>query len=124
MMASKPPFSEKSVGTVAIALVIPSFIWGLHFAAVYAIQPVFCDVIGGVRAGYGSQMAVIAVTIAALLALLLLIVNPQVVLRMDREGSSRPFLTGVMRLLALLSFFGVLWAGSAAFFLPACKLLS
>jgi hypothetical protein len=124
MMASKPPFYEKSVGTVAIALVAPSFIWGLHFAAVYAIQPVFCDVIGGVRAGYGSQMAVIAVTIAALLALLLLILKPNVALRMNEEDSSRPFLTGIMRLLALLSFFGVLWAGSAAFFLPACKLLS
>jgi uncharacterized membrane protein len=124
MMASKPPFSEKSVGTVVIALVAPSFIWGLHLAAVYAIQPVFCDVIGGVRAGYGSQMAVITVTIAALLALLLLIVKPQVVLRMNEKDSSRPFLTGVMRLLALLSFFGVLWAGSAAFFLPACKLMS
>lgn len=124
MRASKPPFSEKSVGTVAIALVAPSFIWGLHFAAVYAVQPVFCEIIGGVRAGDGAQTAVIAVTAVALLALLLLILKPHAALRMQEADRSRPFLTGIMRLLALLSFVGVLWAGSAVFFLPACKLLS
>jgi hypothetical protein len=124
MTASKPPFPEKSIGTVAIALVAPSFIWGLHFAAVYAVQPVFCEVIGGVRAGDGAQAAVIAVTVVALLALLLLILKPHAALRMHETDRSRPFLTGIMRLLALLSFVGVLWAGSAAFFLPACKLLS
>jgi uncharacterized membrane protein len=123
MMPSKPPLSAKSVGTVAIALVGPSFIWGLHFGIVYAIQPVFCEVIGGVRAGDRTQMAVIAATVIALLALLLLIAKPNVALRLDEEDRSRPFLTGVMRLLALLAFFGVLWAGSAALILPACKSL-
>jgi hypothetical protein len=120
MMRSKPPFSEKSVGTVTIALVGPSFIWGLHFAAVYAIQSLFCDILGGSRPAYGAQMAVIAATVAALLMLLLLIAKPDAVLRMNRSESSRSFLVGVMRLLALLSVFGVLWAGSAVLFLPAC----
>jgi uncharacterized membrane protein YjgN (DUF898 family) len=124
MTASKSPFSEKSVGTVAIALVGPSFVWGLHFAAVYAIQSLFCDIFGGSRAAYQAQMAVIAATVAALLILLLLIAKPAAVLRMNRPETSLSFLAGVMRLLALLSFFGVLWAGSAALLVPACTQLS
>ncbi|EIC28365.1 MULTISPECIES: hypothetical protein [Methylomicrobium] len=124
MTASKPPVSEKSVGTVAIALVGPSFVWGLHFAAVYAIQSLFCDILGGGRAAHAAQTAVIAATVAALLILLLPIAKPDAVLRMKRPEKSLSFLAGVMRLLALLSFFGVLWAGSAALLVPACAPLS
>jgi hypothetical protein len=124
MITSKPPSSEKSVGTVAIALVGPSFIWGLHFAVVYAMQPLFCEVIGGSRAGYWAQIGVIAATAAALLALLFLVAKPGAVLRVNRSEVSGPFLAGVMRLLALLSCFGVLWAGAAALVLPACASLS
>jgi hypothetical protein len=124
MIRSKPPSSEKSVGTVAMALVAPSFIWGLHFAVVYAMQPLFCEVIGGSLAGHWAQIGVIAATAAALLALLLLVAKPGTVLRVNRSDVSGPFLAGVMRLLALLSCFGVSWAGAAALVLPACTSLS
>ncbi|MGJ0484568.1 MAG: hypothetical protein ACR65R_08550 [Methylomicrobium sp.] len=124
MTAPKSPFPEKSVGTVVIALTGPSIIWALHFGLVYGIQPVFCVVLGGDLAGFWAQMAVLGITVAALLALLLLIFKPDVVLRLEREGAARTsagsFLTRVMQLLALLSVFGVLLGGSAALFLPAC----
>lgn len=65
---------------------------------------------------------------AALFGLLLMIVRPEVVLRMPtNEAASNPsllFLTGVMRVLALLCCLGVLWTGSAAFLLPACASLA
>jgi hypothetical protein len=123
MKASSPPCSEKSVGTILIALIGPITIWALHFAVVLGIQPFFCAAFVDNRTGFWGQIAVIITTVAALLILLSLIVNPNAVLHMDRGRNSRSFLIGVMRLLALLCFFGVLWTGSAAFFLPACKVL-
>lgn len=122
--ASKPPFSEKSVGTVLIALIGPLTIWALHFAVVFGIQPFFCTAFDGNRSGFWVQLAVIFATVAALLTLMSLIMKPNAMLHMDRGENSRSFLIGVMRLLALLCFVGVLWAGSAAFFLPACKMLA
>jgi uncharacterized membrane protein len=122
MKVSKPPVSDPSIGVVLIALAGPLAVWALHFAVVYGLHPVFCLMIGGSRAGLWMQMAVIAATLAALLALLLLMLKPGAVLPApDDEPLS--FLTGVMRLLSLLAFFGVAWAGSAAIFLPACKSL-
>ena len=127
MKASKPPLSEKSVGTVLIALIGPLMIWALHFSVVYGAHHIVCATLAGNHVGFWMQTVVSVATVVALLALLLLIVKPDVVLRMKRDGAMpenpRSFLTGVMRLLALMSLFGVLWAGSAAFFFPACKSL-
>lgn len=128
MKASKPPSSKQAVGTVLISLIGPLTIWALHFSAVYGAHHILCAMLTDSRIGNLMLAAVSVATVAALLALLLLIVKPNVVLRMDEEmaisKNSLSFLTGVMRLLALLSLFGVLWAGSAAFFLPACKWLA
>lgn len=125
--ASKPPFSEKSVGTVLIALIGPLMIWALHFSVVYGAHHIVCATLAGNYVGFWMQTVVGVATVSALLALLLLILKPDVVLRMKRDEAmpknSRLFLTDVMRLLALLSLFGVLWAGSAVFFFPACKSL-
>jgi len=127
MKTSKPPIFEKSVGTVLIALIGPLMIWALHFSVVYGAHHIFCATLAGNCVVFLMQTAVSVVTVAALLALLLLIVKPDVVLRIKRDEAmpknSWSFLTGVMRLLAMLSLFGVLWAGSAAFFFPACKSL-
>jgi len=127
MKASKTPSSKQAVGTVLIALIGPLTIWALHFSVVYGAHHLVCAALAGNYVGFGMQTAVSVATVAALLALLLLIVKPDVVLRMKRDEAmpknSRLFLTDVMRLLALLSLFGVLWAGSAAFFFPACMSL-
>lgn len=110
-----------------IALIGPLMLWALHFSVVYGAHHIICATVTGNRTGHLMLVAVIVATVAALLALLLLIVKPHVVLGIKRDQeiskNSRLFLTDVMRLLALLSFFGVLWAGSAVFFLPACKWL-
>lgn len=123
MTASKHPLSKESVITLVIALAGP-LIWGLHFGIVYATHHLICLLTGN-SAALWAQLAVIAATLVALLALLLAIVKPSILLRMTGSGSgsetSRSFLAGIMRLLALLSIFGVFWAGSAALFLPACE---
>lgn len=127
MTTLKPPFPERSVTTLLLSLAGP-LIWALHFAVVYGIQHVACATLGGHRADFWIQTSVIVATVVALLALLLIIVKPNAVLRIDREGrmsqNTQALLLGIMRLLTLLSFFGVLWAGVAVFFLPACGSLA
>ncbi|WP_020561848.1 hypothetical protein [Methylosarcina fibrata] len=123
MKLSGSPCSEPSIGVVLIALAGPLAVWALHFAVVYGLHPAFCLVIDGSRAGLWVQMAVIAATLAALTTLLLLMLKPEIVLP-GPEDEPLSFLTGVMRLLSLLAFFGVTWAGSAAIFLPACRALA
>lgn len=123
MTASKQQSSERLIGIGLLSLAGP-LIWVLHFAVVYGIQHVACAMVAGNRAGVLVQASVIVATVVALLALLLPIVKPNILQRMDRNGviqkTTKAFLAELMRLLALLSFFGVLWAGIAAFFLPAC----
>lgn len=123
MTASKHPFSGESVGVLLITLAGP-LIWGVHFGIVYAAHHLTCTLTGN-SAAFWAQLAVSVATLAALLALLLAIFKPEIIQHMVRyetaQKISRSFLTGVMRLLALLSFFGVLWAGSAVLFLPACE---
>lgn len=123
MIRLKPSFPEKSVGTVLIALAGPLIIWGLHFAVVYSAHHLTCTLLPGHSAAFWARLAIIAATVMALLALLLIIAKPHAVLRTNKATPEIPlaFLAGAMRLLALLSCFGVFWAGSALFFLPACE---
>lgn len=122
MKIAKPPVSEPSIGVALIALAGPLVVWALHFAVVYGLHPAFCLTVGDSRAVLWMPMAVFAATLMALLALLLLMLKPEAVLP-EPEDEPLSFLTGVMRLLSLLAFFGVAWAGSAAIFLPACETL-
>ncbi|MEF3077040.1 hypothetical protein V2P20_18590 [Methylobacter sp. Wu1] len=123
MTASKHPFSGESVGILLITLAGP-LIWGVHFGMVYALHHFICLLTGN-SAAFWAQSAIIAATLAALLALLLAVFKPEIIQRLVRyetaQKISQSFLTGVMRLMALLSVFGVLWAGSAALLLPACE---
>jgi hypothetical protein len=118
-------FSEKSVGTVVVALTGPLIVWGVHFGVVYSAHHLSCTLLSGHDAVYWAQRAVIIATVTALLALLLLILKPYFVLGIDRDGAmtdaSRSFLPGVMRMLALLSYLAVLYVGGASFFIPACE---
>ncbi|MDO9047093.1 MAG: hypothetical protein Q7U66_05060 [Methylobacter sp.] len=122
MTTSKQQFPEKFIGIALLSLAGP-FIWVLHFAVVYGVQHIACVTLGN-RADFWVETSVIVITVAALLALLLLILKPDILQYLDRnqvrQETTKVFFSGIMRLLALLSFFGVLWAGIALFFLPAC----
>ena len=127
MTTSKPAFSEKFIGIALLALAGP-FIWVVHFAVVYGVQHIACATLGN-RAEFWLETSIIVVTIVALLALLALIVKPDDILQyLDRnqlrQETTKIFFSGMMRLLALLSFFGVLWVGLALFFLPICASLA
>lgn len=121
MNASNPQFSEKFIGIALLALAGP-FVWVLHFAVVYGVQHIAC-VTQVKHADFWVEISIIVITVAALLALVLLIAKPDMLERPDsgriRQDTS-VFLSGIMRLMALLSIFAVLWTGIALFFLPAC----
>jgi hypothetical protein len=122
MTTPKPEFSEKFIGIAMLALAGP-FIWVLHFAVVYGVQHIVCVTLKD-RADFWVDVSIIAITVMALLALLLLILKPDVLKSLDRNqmrpANIKDFVTGIMRLMAFLSFFAVLWSGIALFFLPAC----
>lgn len=122
MMTSKPGFSEKFIGIAMLALAGP-LIWVLHFAVVYGVQHFACVTLKD-SADFLVRASVTAATAAALLVLLVVILKADVLQRLDRNSmrpaSIKVFFSGIMRLLAFLSFFAVLWSGIALFFLPAC----
>jgi hypothetical protein len=122
MATSKQVFSEKFIGIALLSLAGP-FIWVLHFAVVYVVQHAACVTLGN-RADFWVSASIIAITVVALSVLLVLIVKPDVLQRLDRDQirqeTTKTFFSGMMRLMALLSFFGVLWVGITLFFLPAC----
>jgi len=122
MTTPKPEFSEKFIGIAMLALAGP-FIWVLHFAVVYGVQHIVCVTLKD-RTDFWVEISIIAITVAALLVLLLLILRPDVLQRLDRHqlrpANIKAFFSGIMRLLAFLSFFAVLWSGIALFFLPPC----
>lgn len=122
MNASNPQFSEKFIGIALLALAGP-FIWVLHFAVVYGVQHIAC-VTQVKHADFWVEISIIVITVAALLALVLLIAKPDMLERLDsgriRQETTSVFLSGIMRLMALLSIFAVLWTGIALFFLPTC----
>lgn len=126
--ASIPPLTEKPVGAVLTALIGPLMMWALHFSVVFGAHHLICGMPAFNFSGSLMLTVVGVATIAVLLALLLLIVKPYVVPCRDGDETapknSQSFLTGIMRLVALLSFFGVLWTVSAIFFLPVCKALA
>lgn len=101
-------------------------LWALHFGAVYGGQHVACAAETGlsfqlIRTGIISATAVVAAP------LLFASIAPRRTLKIfglcGYDEPMRCFLAGTMRLLSLLSFFGVVWAGSAALFLDACPAL-
>ncbi|MDD5460241.1 MAG: hypothetical protein PHG00_01195 [Methylococcales bacterium] len=122
MNAPNPPFSENFIGIAVFSLAGP-FIWVLHFGVVYGVQHIACATLGN-RAGFWIETSIILITVVALLALGLLMAKTDI-LQSPASGRTRPetktaFLSGVMRLLAFLSFLGVLFSGITVFFLPAC----
>jgi Na+/proline symporter len=122
MTTSKQPFSEKFIGIALLSLAGP-FIWVLHFAVLYGVQHIACATLKN-NADFWVETSIIVITAVALLTLLLLIFKPDILQRLDRnqtrQETRKEFFSGIMRLLALLSFFGVLWSGIALFFLPTC----
>ncbi|HET6628160.1 MAG TPA: hypothetical protein VFG91_00130 [Woeseiaceae bacterium] len=120
-----------SVASALIYLLIGPLVWAGHLFLVYAPQSALC----AFRiTGFASiaprliEAVVVAVTVPAAVALLLAIGRPRQTARLFRaagflDGENGRFMVSVMRLLAALSFAGVLWAGATVLLLPACPQL-
>jgi hypothetical protein len=104
-------------------LLFGPIVWAAHLGVVYAGQSLLCAKAGA--PGYGVvQIAIGGVTTAAVLALLLAILAPvrlRTTLRASGwDDADQRLLDGAMRLLSILSLFGVLWAGVFTLPLDAC----
>lgn len=105
-------------------------LWFAHLLTVYGLEIALCgEEPADVRGDPGTwiPLLVMALTLPALAALVLLIVSPRLAARLVRlrpDGSVQwRFLLEAARLLALLSAFGVGWAGMASVLVEACATL-
>jgi len=83
MATSKQVFSEKFIGIALLSLAGP-FIWVVHFAVVYGVHHIVCVTLKN-NADFWVHIAIIVITVAALLALLALIIKPDILQRLDRD---------------------------------------
>ena len=83
MATSKQVFSEKFIGIALLSLAGP-FIWVVHFAVVYGVQHIACVTLLN-NADFWVATSIIVITVVALLALLVLILKPDVLQRLDRD---------------------------------------
>nr|CAD6438782.1 hypothetical protein REQ54_04750 [Rhizobium sp. Q54] len=120
---------ETSVAGAILFMLIGPIAWAGHFLLVYGGQAALCAFQNSgifiLPQIYGSVL-VVAVTVLVGAQLTYAAWKPESVARILRfdadEHDSQVFASRVMRLLTLLSLFGVFWAGAAAFFIDACGL--
>ncbi len=110
--------SEKFIAVALVSLAGP-LIWVVHFAVVYGAQHFLCSLLGN-GADFWIEASIIAIIIAALSVLGLLIAKPDLSRRLYSSQAGHEFFSDAMRILVVLAFFGVLWSGTALFFLPTC----
>jgi hypothetical protein len=110
------------VGTTAFCLVGP-LVWAIHFGVVYGVHHVACR--STQISGRSIELVVLLASGVALAFLAAAALMPTPLAHALRawhgRGKLAEFLVGTMRLLALLSMFGIGWAGSAALYLSACS---
>ncbi|MAW82104.1 MAG: hypothetical protein CMI63_17845 [Parvularcula sp.] len=101
-------------------------LWTLHFALVYGGQHVACAAPVSAASAWITG-GIIAATIIIAIPLSVASFRADVLAKLfalsDSNVDTSRFLVRAMRLLSLLSLFGVIWAGAAAAFLPACPAL-
>jgi hypothetical protein len=107
-------WTHSFVGTLLLTLTGP-IVWSLHFLIVYGAHAVMCSR----DASAHVEIVIVAATLIALAVLGLIVVRSPAE-RFAGSSQTRHALKAMMRSLALLSGFGIAWAGGAILFLPAC----
>lgn len=101
-------------------------LWTFHFGLVYGGQHVACAQTVSADPAL-IKTGIVAATIAVGAPLLFASLRPRSLMKLfglaDDGADSRIFFVRTMSALSLLSLFGVIWAGAAAAFLPACPAL-
>lgn len=110
---------RSTVPTLIYLLFGPS-VWGLHLLAIYGPQSLLCA-----RGLDGAVAPLVgAATLICVLLLLAALLAPgrlgQLLRATGWPEAQRSFNEGVVRVLAVLSLFGVLAGGATVLFLPAC----
>lgn len=120
-----------SVAVALLYLLYGPLIWAGHLFLVYVPQSLLCAFRITAFARFESwliQTVIGVATLFAAAALGLALWRPQSSARFFRataflDGENGPFMLHVMRLLAVLSLAGVLWAGATALLLQPCPQL-
>ena len=99
-------------------------LWALHFGFIYLAQHLLCALQPPGGGPAVLRWLIVIVTLLFIGALTFLGLRPAAAWRLFRANSNnanaKRLLTAIMRLLACLSFFAVLWAGVAMLFVPLC----
>lgn len=105
-------------------------LWFIHLLTVYGLEIALCgEEPADVRGDPGTWIPplVVAVTLPAMAALILMIVSPRLAARLSLlkpdDSVQWRFVLEAARLLAILSAFGVGWAGMAGLLVEACTAL-
>jgi hypothetical protein len=109
------------IGGALLFVCAGPLVWAAHLFAVYGAHALVCARIPAHAAVL--PVLFVALTLAALAPLAYAVWRPDASARMfrgNRRGGESEFLTALMRLLALLSLAGILWAGAATLTLPYC----
>lgn len=121
-MSARSPSGDRPVFGEAFYGLLGPLVWALHFGAIYLGHHLACET--ALRGGRAIDLFVLAVTGVAALVLGFGVAAPRITRRLmrlsDTSHSIDTFMTAAMRVLSLLSLFGVLWAGAAALFVAAC----
>lgn len=119
--------SEGSIVGTLVFILIGPLVWALHLLVAYGSHASLCAVAGAGRLADPLPWILGGVTLAAALILALALASPSTFRRplraARRDDREAAFATGVMRVLALLSLLGVLFAGIAMVILPLCQQL-
>lgn len=125
----RPTEHRSTMQTIAYLLFGP-IVWAAHLTLIYGAQSVACAVLApSLRPAFGAldavQLTIVVATIAALLIVAVgwyALTNPGGAMSEGKDEGT-PFIEDTMRLLVVLSAFGISAAGSAALVLPTCDAL-
>lgn len=105
-------------------LLLGPILWAAHFALIYGMQSSLCRLAGTEHGNSAAAPVVAVTTLLVLLLLAAVLLAPGAASRILHAApwpdATQRFCDRIMALLAVLSLFGVIWAGATAILLPAC----
>lgn len=119
---SKSDANDRFVRRTAVSLA-PILLWAAHFGLIYGGAHVACATTDGPIDEPLADIAVWGVTGLVVLVLVGIGLRAHILLSAGESSgraSSNDFLVHVVHALTLLSLLGVIWAGAAVNFMPAC----
>lgn len=107
---------------VTVCCLAALLLWSTHFGFVYGLSHFACA--APTPESDNIRWLIAIVSLVCLMALVIYTWQAENIMRLIRPASDQAgtngFLVDVMRLLAVLAFFAISWAGASIFFLAPC----